>query len=54
VEVKGPVVIFDFEKRSVTHVAPDQSLERALYDALAVQKELVTSASGTPKPKHED
>jgi hypothetical protein len=49
--MKGPIVIFDFEKKSVTTLRPNPSTEKALIDAFAAQASVVKTASGTPQPE---
>jgi hypothetical protein len=45
-----PVVIFDFENHRVVQVGGDPTQERELAEAVAAQKELVSTATGAPAP----
>jgi hypothetical protein len=52
--VKGHMIIFDFERKTVSQVGTNPSIEKALADALAAQKSAVLTATGTPPPKDAD
>jgi hypothetical protein len=48
--VKGHIIILDFEKKTVSQVGTNPSIDKALAAALAAQKSAVLTASGTPRP----
>lgn len=49
--VNRPVVVFNFEKKQVTTFGANPSLDKRVAEAIAAQRELVSTGSGTPKPR---